>query len=345
MTINCNSRSCSEVWLLPAQKLIQNKNTRPICFRPRQPGVEYYVDHIGDRFYIVSNAVVNRNNNEEQDPWKFRLYSCESVDQPWTCQLSTHLPSDCLLEDIDLLEDHVILYARQRGLPRLFLLHPSTQTLRPVAIPQRIGTLLPGLNQDPRRRWFRYQWQDANHREQVFECHVDTLEQRCLRYVPVVGPSASATTTASSMEIRVERLDIPSGYDETRIPLTVFAHHSLSSSHFQQLCDGLSRAPAHPLQGSNRCSVILSAYGCYGTPTEPTLDPVYLPLLKEQHMVYICAHVRGGGELGRQWAWMGRGLRKPNAIRDTISAAQRIRALGGSFHSCLLIKLVPWLIY
>ncbi|RMX35546.1 hypothetical protein pdam_00003796 [Pocillopora damicornis] len=52
ITINCNSRSTSEV------SIVDIKDGSFVCkpLHPRQQGMEYYVDHRDDQFYIITNA-------------------------------------------------------------------------------------------------------------------------------------------------------------------------------------------------------------------------------------------------------------------------------------------------
>ena len=45
-------------------------------------------------------------------------------------------------------------------------------------------------------------------------------------------------------------------------------------------------------------------------------------------MVWACAHVRGGGEMGRAWYDNGKMLRKANTFTDFIACADRIVELG-----------------
>lgn len=52
ITINCNSRSTSEVSIVD----IRDGSFISQPLHPRQQGMEYYVDHRDDRFYIITNA-------------------------------------------------------------------------------------------------------------------------------------------------------------------------------------------------------------------------------------------------------------------------------------------------
>src|SRR5260370_2262771 len=50
--------------------------------------------------------------------------------------------------------------------------------------------------------------------------------------------------------------------------------------------------------------------------------------LRDRGFVYAIAHVRGGGEMGREWYENGRLLKKRNTFEDFIACAQQLVADG-----------------
>jgi oligopeptidase B len=68
-------------------------------------------------------------------------------------------------------------------------------------------------------------------------------------------------------------------------------------------------------------------YGAYGYPLGTNFSYSRLSLL-ERGVSYAIAHVRGGGELGKQWHEGGRMLHKRNTFSDFIAAAERLVAAG-----------------
>ena len=70
-----------------------------------------------------------------------------------------------------------------------------------------------------------------------------------------------------------------------------------------------------------RARVLLEAYGAYGISQEPHFSPSLLAWL-EHGGVYALAHVRGGGELGRDWHRAGFKATKANSWRDVIAVAE-----------------------
>jgi len=75
--------------------------------------------------------------------------------------------------------------------------------------------------------------------------------------------------------------------------------------------------------GSN--PLLLYGYGAYGIPSEARFSSIRLSLL-DRGFIYAIAHVRGGGELGRQWYEDGKLLRKRNTFTDFIACAEMLIA-------------------
>lgn len=67
--------------------------------------------------------------------------------------------------------------------------------------------------------------------------------------------------------------------------------------------------------------VLLEAYGAYGLNMDPSFYPRIFAFLDEG-AIYAAAHVRGGGEFGRDWWQAGFQATKPNTWRDAIDCAQ-----------------------
>jgi prolyl oligopeptidase len=80
------------------------------------------------------------------------------------------------------------------------------------------------------------------------------------------------------------------------------------------------------LDGANPAFV--QAYGSYGSaPYSPAFSPRVLSLA-DQGVVIGYAHVRGGGEYGREWHRAGQLKNKPNTWRDLIAVCEDMQAKG-----------------
>ena len=94
-------------------------------------------------------------------------------------------------------------------------------------------------------------------------------------------------------------------HDGVSVPLTIVAPRALARA---------ARAP-----------VLIAAYGAYGIAYEPVFRP-WLRAWLERGGVYAVAHVRGGGEHGRDWHRAGQKAHKPNSWLDLVACAERLVA-------------------
>ncbi|MCQ9165066.1 S9 family peptidase [Arthrobacter sp. STN4] len=114
--------------------------------------------------------------------------------------------------------------------------------------------------------------------------------------------------------------------DGTRVPLSVLRRADL------------------PRDGSN--AGLVYGYGSYEVSMDPGFGVPRLSLL-DRGVVFVIAHVRGGGEMGRQWYEDGKKLHKKNTFTDFVAATDwlagsgwvdpaRIGAMGGSAGGLLM---------
>ncbi|MHA7217634.1 S9 family peptidase [Arthrobacter sp. MDT1-48-3] len=114
--------------------------------------------------------------------------------------------------------------------------------------------------------------------------------------------------------------------DGTLIPLSVVRRAELSP-------DGTNPA-------------VIYAYGSYEASMDPAFSIARLSLL-DRGIIYVTAHIRGGGEMGRSWYDQGKKLAKKNTFTDFVDAttyladsgwvdAGRIAAMGGSAGGLLM---------
>lgn len=73
------------------------------------------------------------------------------------------------------------------------------------------------------------------------------------------------------------------------------------------------------LEGNN--PTLLKAYGGFGSVASPSFDPGLVYFL-EKGGIFAYANIRGGGDLGKQWAYHGRHLYKQNSFDDFNAAAE-----------------------
>ena len=82
---------------------------------------------------------------------------------------------------------------------------------------------------------------------------------------------------------------------------------------------------------------LLYGYGSYEHSTDPYFSVARLSLL-DRGMVWACAHVRGGGEMGRLWYDDGKMLNKRNTFTDFIACADELVQRGVTTHDQLVAE-------
>lgn len=114
--------------------------------------------------------------------------------------------------------------------------------------------------------------------------------------------------------------------DGTRIPLSVLRHASVARD--------------------STAAGLVYGYGSYELSMDPGFGIPRLSLL-DRGIVFVIAHIRGGGELGRHWYEDGKKLHKKNTFTDFVAATDwladsgwvspsRIAAMGGSAGGLLM---------
>ena len=83
--------------------------------------------------------------------------------------------------------------------------------------------------------------------------------------------------------------------------------------------------------------LLLYGYGSYEASMDPGFSIARLSLL-DRGMIWACAHVRGGGEMGRQWYDNGKMLHKTNTFTDFIACADKMVELGLTTHEQMVAE-------
>ncbi len=249
---------------------------------PRTANHEYHADHRGDRFYFVTN----------RDATNFRVVTAPE-DRPaeWT-ELIPHRPA-VRIEGIDLFADFMVVSEREHGLPQLQVFDFATKQLRTLAMPDAVYEVSPDQNWEYQAREYRFRYESLARPRSVFASNLATGERRLVKETEVLGGFDSANYVAQRAWA-VAR-------DGTRIPLSIVHRKDLDRSRPQPL--------------------YLYGYGSYGISLPITFNSARISLL-DRGVIYVIAHVRGGGELGEEWRLAGRMEKKMTTFTDFVDCAQ-----------------------
>lgn len=198
--------------------------------------------------------------------------------------------------------------------------------------------------------------------EELYSCELAgaPFESPFLRlaYSSWITPSQVLDFDVASGELHLRRqVEVP-GHD----PEQYLVERWWAPADSSQMAGAGGRRVAIPLtvirrrdtewDGTNPC--VVYGYGSYEMSMDPGLSVARLSLL-DRGVVYVVAHVRGGGELGRGWYDDGKKLAKKNSFTDFVDATRfmaqsgwvdpdRIAAMGGSAGGLLMggvLNLAP----
>lgn len=258
---------------------------------PRERGVEYSVDHEGDRFLIRTNLGAEN----------FRLMEAP-VASPGRANWRELIPGreDVLLEAVDVFRDFMVVTERRDGLRRLRIIPWQGPEIE-VGFDDPAYQTWVDRNEEFATSVLRYGYSSLDTPRTVYDLDLETGERRLMKQDQVRGGFDPA-------DYVVERLSVPAR-DGIAVPLSL-VHRT-----------GLARDGSNPL--------LLYAYGSYGASTDAGFRPEVVSLL-DRGFVFAIAHVRGGQEMGRWWYEDGKLLQKKNTFTDFIDCGRYLVAEGFS---------------
>jgi len=253
--------------------------------QPRERGHEYSIDHIGDKFYIVTNL----------DAENFRLMEAPVSDpgkDNWT-EVIAHR-EETLLEWIELFSDHLVVVERTDALRHLRIIRQSDGTEHYLAFDEEAYVASPTGNAEFNTTNLRYSYTSLTTPNSTYDYDMNSRGQELRKRQEVVGGYEPG-------EFHTQRL-WATARDGIKVPVTLVYKKSL-------------------YKGDGTNPLLLYAYGSYGSSANPRFSSVRLSLL-DRGFVYAIAHVRGGQDMGRSWYDDGKLLKKMNTFTDFIDSGK-----------------------
>ncbi|KAJ2081221.1 hypothetical protein H4R24_002490 [Coemansia sp. RSA 988] len=299
--INSSTLDSSEVHIfstssiqkqLPSVDSVYEKHLQ--LLRPRQRGVEYFVDHHDGEFVILTNSPSDDSSNLLiTEPIPFRLM-CAPSESPrsdsWTDML--RVGDDERIEDVEIFRNYIMVSIKRQGRPAVIIHNRTLKTNGEIQLPYGGECVVrPEPNPQFDSSTVRLGFSSPVHLDSVVEYDMNTLQS---------SQSWASTPLQTNPEDYVIHHELAPGKD-VEIPMTLIHHKSVF----------LSNIPP----------TLLRVYGAYGVSLEPEFRLEDIPLLRRGWVIAL-AHVRGGGELGREWYAGGRGHNKINSVEDLLSCAR-----------------------
>ncbi len=279
------SHSSAEVRLLDAER----PRDPPRLLMPREPNVEYAVEHHEDRLFILTNdGAVN-----------FRLVEAP-VESPSRESWKTVVPhrEAVKIDGADAFRDHLVVYEREAATPQVRIRDLRTGEEHRIAFPEEVYSVEPARNPEFDTQVLRFLYTSPVTPLSVVDYDMDARTWTLQKRQPVLGYDETL--------YRTERV-FATAPDGTRIPVSLVYRI--------------------PLELDGTRPLLLNGYGSYGSNYDPAFSSNAVSLLDRGFVVAI-AHVRGGEELGRPWYEDGKLLRKRNTFTDFIAAAEHLVSAG-----------------
>lgn len=267
---------------------------------PREVGVEYDVEHHSDRFYIVTNdGAIN-----------FKLMAVP-VANPSKENWQTVIPhrDDAMLLGVSAFTDHLVVYERRGGLPRVQVRKLSTGTISDLEFPEPTYSVWESSNPEFDTHSLRLTYTSLITPSSIFEYDLDTHERTLLKETPVLGGYDRTQYTSEWL--------MATAKDGTKVPISIV---------YQK---GIQNDGTNPL--------FLTGYGSYGSSYPATFSSNRLSLI-DRGFVCAIAHVRGGEEMGRKWYEDGKFLQKKKTFSDFIACAEYLIETGWTASDRLAIS-------
>ncbi|KAI9169756.1 hypothetical protein LWI28_017245 [Acer negundo] len=258
---------------------------------PRVVGIDSSVSHRGNHFFI-------RRRTDEL--FNSELLACPVDNTSETTVLIPHRES-VKIQDVQLFTDHLVVYERENGLPKIitYRLPAVGEPLKSLQSGQSVDFIDPVYSVDPSEAQFsssilRFHYSSMRTPPTVYDYDMNTGISVLKKIETVLGGfDASNYVTERKWA---------TASDGTQIPISIVYRKNLVK-----------------LDGSDL--LLLYGYGSYEICIDPSFKASRLSLL-DRGFIFAIAHIRGGGEMGRQWYENGKLLKKRNTFTDFIASAE-----------------------
>ena len=261
-----------------------NPNGNFVNFTPRGTKHEYSILHYGSKFYIVTNWEAENNRLMETPEDATNMSN-------WT-EVIAHRDEVHLL-DFDVFDNHLVLNERGNGLRGLRIINQTSGKDQYINFGENAYTAWISTNREFNTNILRYGYSSLVTPSSTFDYNMDTGEKTLMKQNEVVGGYNSDNYYSERLYAKAR--------DGKKIPISLVYRKDLKTEVPQ--------------------SLLLYAYGSYGSTNDPYFSSTRLSLL-DRGFIYAIAHIRGSQIYGRQSYDDGKLLNKKNTFFDFIDAGK-----------------------
>ena len=258
----------------------------------REKGVLYWMDHQGEHFYIVTNKDKATN---------FKLVAAP-VTAPGAANWKEVFPYDpeVKIDHVECFKDFIAVSGRQDGFSQIWIVKKTGAAYdkHRITFDEPIYTVSTWINRTYDTSKLRFMYTSMTKPRTTYDYDVNSREQvflkekPCPKYDPSLYVAERVEATAT---------------DGTIVPMSMV---------YRKDKRGKGPQPVH-----------LYGYGSYEICIDPSFQSTVLPLL-DRGVIYVIAHIRGGGEMGRTWYEDAKYLTKMNTFTDFINCAEHLIQTG-----------------
>ena len=259
---------------------------------PRERELEYFVDHFGDDFYIVTNW--------EAKNFRLMKTPVSRCDKGNWEEIIPHR-SNVLLEDIEIFKDHLVVTEREDGLTRLRVIQWADNSEHYISFNDPTYAAWISANPEFNTSLLRYGYSSLTTPTAIYDYELNSRDRTLKKQDEVLGGTFDSANYVS------ERIMAPSRDGETMVPMSIVYHKDYQKNGDEPL--------------------LLYGYGSYGNTIDPWFSSSRLSLL-DRGFAFAIAHIRGGQEMGRSWYENGKMLNKKNTFYDFIDCGQHLVDMG-----------------
>lgn len=282
LIMHLGSFTSDEAWYLDAN----TPNGKWAVVHPRQPDLEYSVDHHGKSFLILTND--NATN------FKVMVAPTSS---PGKASWGTMIPhrDSVKIDGMDVFRSHVALYERRGGLQAIEIMNFDGGARHFVTFPDPVYATRRAANPEYDTRLLRFSYTSL-----------------------VASPSVYDYDMRAKTRILKKQQEVPGGYDPSR-----YTSERVWARASDGVMVPVSLVYRKPFVKNGTRPMLLYAYGSYGSSTDPAFSSNRISLL-DRGVIFAIAHIRGGQEMGRTWYDQGKMMNKKNTFTDFIAAAEHL---------------------
>lgn len=299
-----SSSETSEIWFLPTDE--ETMISEMQCIASRRNKVLYEVEHGNEIFWIWTNVNSSPNMKLMKAPVKANSADDWNLVEDANGNIIFDGSLTKSLDSVTVLRSYAVFEGREDGIPRIWIFSIKNKSIKRLEFEEAAHDVGLGAHYEFDAKSIAISYDSLLTPPQTIEVILlddddnEDVQRRILKAKTVPGYHKES--------YGCDRLEVLSRDGETKIPISVV----YSNDAMDKVKNG-ERVPVH-----------LYGYGSYGMCCEADFDSTRLPLL-QRGMIYVIAHVRGGGEMGRQWYEEPNGAKfccKKNTFNDFVDVAK-----------------------